>query len=219
MIGKPIIEQGMPVDIVIEADYVREVIRVRHSEILEVTASEAVLAQTTPPLAPGDIGKNLIVTYTSKHKDGSQRLSFAGRVTGIEKKHPSGGAVILLNMKPDPKPFNLRMHYRVAIRPDSNVALLIDGTRVELLDLSLGGAKFSLREAPVMPKAGEIMKMALMIDRDIHPLEGEIIRIWSPGETEGATGPTYGAVKFLNIDRKLEGALGRMIMMIERRAR
>jgi hypothetical protein len=210
---------GINTRIVTEIDLAREIIHVKNSIVYEITGPTVILAQTDPPVLKSMLEKEVVVTYLTHEKQGPVRYGFPAKVLRFieDYKLTSSQKVkaIELRMKAEPSPYSIRMFYRVEPTSKSNLSMSVYHKDVNVLDISLGGAKFSYDKHPVF-EVGRIVQLHISIDGKAHTVEGRIQRVWEGDNERFKQELGFASVEFLNMGRTMEHALSRKIREIER---
>jgi len=211
---------GLSVNIVVETDLLKEVTDVRGAIIYEITGDHVILSQTNPPLTERHVKQDISVTYTIKGEHGVSRLGFDGRVMDIinEYRLSSSSAVsaILVKKFKGFKQYNLRMHYRVKAKlNDFSIALYMESERMNLLDISIGGASFCCKRDRCF-ETGEKRKVILSINEQRFHIDSRILSCWIPSEGSRNSNLEYVRIQFLNTDKTCNRLLGEKIMAMQR---
>lgn len=209
---------GSKVDIVLDIDWSEERIDVRRAIVYDVDDKSIILSQTSPPIASNNIGNNVKVTYLVTEKDGLARHGITARVAEIATDYRLASSetveAVVLTPEPRDERFNLRLFYRLEPPTDSGIELFLNEEKVNIFDISIGGAKFThSRDRAVEPKG--IVKLTLKMDELEIGVEAQVVRTLLVSgrmakKLEGV------AVQFLNLDTKMKDALSKKIRDIER---
>jgi hypothetical protein len=214
------IKAGLNVNIVVHVDIDKEITDVRSAIIYDVAGANIILSQTDPPFERHHIGRNVTVTHLIRRGNDFSRIGFSGKVINIlnDYRHTSSSMVTAVIVKKETKinEYDLRMHFRVRPKADSNVTLIVGTEKCNLIDVTLGGARFSHKKDESM-KSGNIINILLVIDDDKFNIEAKTIRVWSSSETALQENMEYVSVQFLSIDKNARQLLGRKIMMMQRK--
>ena len=212
---------GSNVDIVLDFDWLNEKIDVRRATVYDLNDERIVLSQTDPPTARYNIGKKVKITYLLMEKDGWVRYGINGRLVKIVTDYRLSGSetvqAIVIIPEPGREFFNLRLFYRLEPPLDCGLALFLKKEEVNIINISLGGAKFThSKDNPIMPK--NRLKLILQIDKQHYYIEAQALRV-SP--VSGRMGKKLEAValKFLNLDKKIQDLLSIKIRGVERKMR
>jgi c-di-GMP-binding flagellar brake protein YcgR len=189
--------------------------------VYDVQEPATILAQTDPPILKSMLHKEVIVTYLVKEKDDMVRHGFTAElVEFIDYSLNSGQqvkALVVRRTGPE-KPYNIRMSYRVSPTSRSSIVMSIHAHKVNIIDISLGGAKITYTK-PLVLKHDEIVQIALEIDGTVHTSEAHVLRTWQ-GDPEGARRDLwFASTEFVNMSKTVEYALSRKIQDIERESR
>jgi len=215
------ISPGSNVDIVLDFDWSEETIDVRRATVYDLDDEKIILSQTSPPIATYNIGKRVKVTYLVREKDGLARYCITGRLAEIVRDYKLSGSeteqALVIIQESGHERFNLRLFYRLEPPTDSGLALFLRKEEVNILDISIGGAKFTHRKNhPVKHK--EILKLILQVDEENFDIEAQVVWIL-PVSGRMARKLESVAVQFLNLDRNMKDLLSRKIRDIEREMR
>jgi len=214
-----VVRPGSSVDIIWERDDLKNSVHLLKAMVYEVAGERIVISQTSPPLTKSHVGHLVSVTYLVKNQGRAARFGFAARIAEFTKDYEiaSGDrvAVPVLQMQGAPEPMNIRLHFRVRPKSDSGLALSCGGKRVNLLDISLGGVGFSHGDTRSF-KAGESIRLQVNVDEKRFHLEARVVRVWLSEPSPGSPYLQFVTAKFPALERELERALSRKIMMIQR---
>jgi hypothetical protein len=212
------IKPGQSVTIVVSEDVMTGRIDVRNSTTYDVLSGEVILAQTDPPIRQSYLNKTVVVTYLIKEKGGSNRFGFHAKITKFIKDYELSSRqtqpALVIIPEGIETPYNLRMYYRIEPPDDSGFGMVIDGQKVNLLDISIGGARFSHNRIHVF-RLRQTLKITLNIDGEEFEVMARALRIWEESERN----LEFVSVQFLDLDKKLVDLLGRKIIDVERRLR
>ena len=212
------ISPGSNVDIVLDFDWSEETIDVRSATVYDLDDKRIILSQTSPPIGIYSIGKRVNVTYLVREKDGPARYCITGRLAEIVRDYRLSGSgtaeALVIIQEPGRERFNLRLFYRLEPPADSGIVLFLNEEKVNILDISIGGAKFTHRkDHPVKPK--KMLKLILQVGEESFDVKAQVVRIF-PVSGRMAKKLESVAVQFLNLDREMIDLLSKKIRDIER---
>ncbi|MFB3926151.1 MAG: PilZ domain-containing protein [Syntrophales bacterium] len=216
------IKPGLSVDIVVNTDYVREITDVRRAVIYDMEKNKIIVSQTNPPFTRFYLNKGVTVTYFIRREGELTRVGYFGRLTDIINYNLHSSKMVqavVIELKSGREQYDLRMHFRVRPTSDSNLELRVRGERVSIIDISIGGARFSHKRSGWMIGSNEILKVLLIVDGEEFEIDTKVLRAWSPYTERRQEFLEYVSVQFLNIDRRLNYLLGGKIFEIERELR
>jgi c-di-GMP-binding flagellar brake protein YcgR len=110
---------------------------------------------------------------------------------------------------------NVRLHFRVQPKLDSGLALHYRGKKVNLLDISLGGARFSLDKSEEL-ELDDPIRLELKIDQKMFDVEASVVRSWLSTLAGRMKKVQFVAVKFLLDNADLEQLLANKMMAVQR---
>ncbi len=215
------IRPGLNVRIVTDIDETKERILVKGSIVHDVQDPVIILAQTDPPILKSKLHEEAIVTYLVKEKDGAVRRGFTVELFEIIDYSLGSGeqvkALVVRRTGPE-KPYSIRMSYRVGPTRRSNISMSVFANSVNIIDISLGGVKFTYG-TPLVLMLDEIAPIGLEIGGKVYTLEAHILRTWH-GDYEGARRHLwFASAEFVNMSKTVEHALSRKIHDVERESR
>ncbi len=211
---------GNQIKVVIDIDPMREKIYVRDSVVHERTAGGSIIiAQTEPPIGRSMLGKEVIITYLVRSKDEPSRYGFPARVISLIDAYKLTGGhearAVEVVKKKKAEPYSIRMFYRVTPTERSGLRLFVGGKKVNIIDISLGGAKFSHDKNLYLEVRG-VVQATLDIGGTSFKLEAMILRSWEGGSQGLSPRLRIASARFVDLDKKTENMLARKIREIER---
>ncbi|MCX5804511.1 MAG: PilZ domain-containing protein [Proteobacteria bacterium] len=216
------IRPGLPVKIVMNTDNIKEISDVRNSIIFDIIENKLIIAQTEPPVLKSRINKSVVLTYIVKENKEDVRYGFDANIINLTNDYELSAdnktpAVILLK-KANPQPYNLRFFFRIDSTSNNGIDISIYRKPVNLIDISIGGAKISHnRELKLEP--GRIIEIKLSIDGTVFDLNATVIRTWEPKEQTRVKSLEFVALEFINTSMQFKNMLGKKIFDIQRELR
>ena len=222
MVDLSSIKPGLNTDVVVNVDFSKEIIDVRKAFIYDVLEKRIILSQTNPPMASYHVGKKIAVTCLVKKDDKPVRYGFYGKITELVRDYElvSSDTVpaLVIELDTGPVEFNVRMHFRVEPRGDSGIVLSVKGEKMNMIDISIGGARVTHYRDCFIEQDQKI-KGILNLDGRNFNIEARVLRVWQTYGSQKITDLECVAMQFLNVDKELEDVLGRKIRKIEREMR
>ncbi len=216
------VRPGLNINIVINVDHMRETIDVGNSIIHEIEDDVLIVAQTDPPISRTRIGQEMLVTYLEKEAGKVRRLGFPAIVTGFVKDYELSGSVkvqaLALKMAGDAEEYNLRMFFRLEPPGNCGLHIGIHGKPVNLIDISIGGTKFSY-EKSLSLNPGDEIAVTLFIDTTAYSVKGRVLRVWEPENERIRKTIAIASVQFTEIEAQIKNVLARKIRDVEREMR
>ncbi|HME44234.1 MAG TPA: PilZ domain-containing protein [Syntrophorhabdales bacterium] len=207
------------VKLVVETDKKRERINARNSVIYAVNGETLILAQTEPSITSSLLNKEIAVTYLLTKSGRHLRYGFSALVTQLidqyELMPDQYVRAIAVCKCSESKPYEIRMCYRVGPSSKSGLDASILGRKVNIVDISLGGIKFSYGEG-LRLETDKVIEVRLEIAGEIYPVQAKIVRTWRTEQERFRTELRFAGAEFLNVNGKMEHELSRKILDIER---
>lgn len=213
---------GSTSDIIVDVDFSQERIDVRRAFIYDIIGKRVILSQPSPPLASRYIGSKVAVTYLIKSGDDAARYGFYGQIVEFISEYELSSSdtvpAIVVDQKTDIEEFNVRMHFRIKPGIDSGIELSVLGSTVNIIDISIGGAKISFSKNPgIEPR--KTVEGTIRIDEKVLSYQAKVLRIWDTYGTQKDVNLKYAAMQFFDMDKQLDNLLGKKIGQIEREQR
>jgi hypothetical protein len=216
----PELKIGSKVDIIFDDEIMKSRSQYMQASVYDREGSKITLSQTSPRLGSNFLGRRLKVTFLVKKEKRVLRFGFPAKLIDLISDYEiaSGkkvGALIIEQME-EPEQVEFRMYFRVKPYLHSNISLVWKGNKVNLIDISLGGAKFSCPEEYLLPPA-DPLKLKLTIGNAVFNLMASICSKGTPYDpTTNGKELQYVSVKFEHDNKQLEASLGKAIIDMER---
>ncbi len=216
------IKPGLSVSIIINIDYRKEVVETKNSIVHDVLGEKIVIAQTDPPISRTYIDKEVYVTYLYKEGEKPTRYGFPARIIEFVKEYELTAQqktqAVVLHRKGLREQYNLRMFYRLEPPSNCGIDIFVNGTRVSILDISIGGASFSHNK--IYPfKTNQEASVILVIGERASQITSKVVRIWSPDDDRMKKSLEFVSIQFLDMNGHIKNELGRKIRDVERSLR
>lgn len=216
----PQVRPGVNIEFVFHSDYIRDDIRVMRSMVYDVIGPKVLLSEPSSGLLRSDLNRDILVTYMVSKELRKTRYGFKARIVdlGVPYETASQGRVpaVVIKQLNVPEPFDLRSFFRLRVPSSCGLELYLGGQKVTLIDISIGGAQIT-HAALRSLKPKERTNVSLRVDGRTYHLGAEVLRVWSPGTWSISHHLPFGTIKFVNLGKDAEQALGRKIFMIEQK--
>jgi hypothetical protein len=207
------------VKIITEIDARTESVSTRDSMIYDSDGDTLILAQTEPPIESSMLDQEVLVTYVVTDERNYVRYGIRAVIMEfLNDFQPEPGRyaqAIAVRRCSRPEPYNMRSRYRVQPSGKSGLDVFIHRKKVTVVDISLGGMRFSYDER-LRLEVNKVVEVGLAIGRETHTVEARIIRIWEREAEFFKTEVRFAAAEFRNMSRRFEEELSRKIREIER---
>jgi PilZ domain len=160
-----------------------------------------------------------VVTFLVNIEGRILRFGFPARLMDLitDYQIASGNDVeaLRINKYADPEPVDFRMYFRVRLPSQSGLSLFLREEKVNLLDISIGGAKFTYPKSYIFRPA-DLVKCVLVIGDAIFKVNAKVRSVVTSTTATANRNLQHVAVEFNHNDKKLEASLGKAILDIER---
>jgi len=213
------VRAGLTLDVLFENELHRPDAHYMKAVIYECEDNYVVISQTSPALSSQFIGRRLLLTFLVSRQNRVLRMGFPAKLVNVIPNYEmsSGNTVDALRCQKtgEPEPTDFRMYFRVKPPSDTDVCLFIEEQRVNLLDISIGGAKFTCPRKYFF-QAGDKTKFKLVIDREMFSVDAVVRSVRNADTGMPGRNMHYVSVEFRAQDRAIQASLGKAIMNIER---
>ena len=178
-----------------------------------------IISQTSPALDRHFLNREVMVSFLARIDRRNLRFGFLARLIDLvnDYKIASGKIVeaLVLQQHKESEPVDFRMYFRVKPGLQSDISLILKEEKVNVLDISLGGARFTCPRDYSFRSADKI-KFKLLIGNMVFDLDTIVREVWTPYDVSVNGDLQYVSVEFEYYNKHLEAALGKAIIDIER---
>lgn len=215
----PELKIGTTIDIVFENEIDKTKAHHMKALVYDYENSNIVISQTSPPLNHDFLKRRILVTFLANAEKRVLRFGFAAQLTDLitnyEIARDKNVEALILTQRENPSLVDFRMYFRLRPPSQSSVDLFFEEEKVNLIDISVGGAKF------IYPKShlffhGDEINFKLIIDSTVYNLKARVSNISPPHDFLVNKTIQYVGVEFEHDNRQMNAALGRSIIEIER---
>jgi c-di-GMP-binding flagellar brake protein YcgR len=214
------ISPQLEVRIVVETDDRSERSNARNSVIYEISRKALILAQTEPSIESSMLNKEIVVTYLVKEDGNYLRYGFSALIVDLIDQYQVTSEqhvpAIEVRRRSDPKPYNIRLNYRVEPSGKSGLDAAIHNKKVNVIDISLGGMRVNYDKS-LQLETNSIIEVCLTMAGAPYTIEARIVRTWKGKIERFEKDLSFAAIEFVNVSDRTELALSRKIREIERK--
>lgn len=216
----PSLKAGSRVDVVFESEILKSNAHYMKAVVYDYDNIKLTISQTTPALTRHFLDRKIIVTFLFNDDRRLLRFGFPARlvdlITDYQLASQEKVEALVLEVKSDPEPLDFRKFFRVKPGSQTVLSLLMNNEKVNLIDISLGGAKFTYSNKYAFHQ-GAALPMKVIIGNTTYNLNAKVHEIWTPAVDHLVNKNTqYVSVAFSKVDQQLEVTMGRAIIDIER---
>jgi len=210
------------VNIIVSIDYRKEVVETKNSIVHDVLGKKVIIAQTDPPISRTHMNKEVFVTYLDRQEGRPARYGFRAKIADFIKDYElaSGQRVqaVALARESALEPYNLRMFFRLEPPDNCGIDIFVNGQKMNILDISIGGASLSHNKTHHF-KVDEEVKIILVVGERAYQTESRVVRIAEPEDERMKTSLEFVSIEFINLNGHIKNELGRKIRDVERELR
>lgn len=156
---------------------------VRHAQLLAVMDDEMALSLPEPPLPPPLLGQDVEISALLDEAPG-QRRRYAYPCTILDvlpdfagPRGPQPALVVMFPREDDLYPTSLRKIRRLAVPPEAPLQLWLGDQRLNLLDISQKGLRFSDGERLAALSPGDELQLKLVVHDEPQKLHGRVASV------------------------------------------
>lgn len=216
-----IIKPGQTIKIIFKPDDEKEIgsLDVRGSMVHDVANNEIIVGQTEPPITEKRLGEKVAITFIIKRNTGKTRYKLTAKIEELIKSYRLSSqekipAIRMVNVS-NPEIYNMRTSYRVELPNRKDLTMFIYNHRVNLIDISLGGARIT-HSLDLNFKTNDILRVTIMIDKRPYEVDAQVVRMWYPHDYRFRETIQFVALKFLGMTMKMQDILARKLIEIQR---
>jgi hypothetical protein len=210
---------GMAVNIIFETDFLVNTTRVLKATIFDVIDDKLIVSQTSPPILRSSLNRSIQISFITHVESQPARFAASAIVTNFIANYEMSSSLtvpaLILEQKTDLEEVNIRMFFRVKSVVGSNIVVLFGPEKLNLIDISLGGAKFS-HPKPNLVQPRQELNLIFVFDGRRFEVKAIVLRIWSNADADTPKPIQYLSIQFEPGQREFEYYLGKKIMMMER---
>lgn len=203
---------GTPLMIILGTDLKERKVHAVGSMLHEVEGRTMVIGQTEPRLPASMLDREVTITFLSTERNRTSRYGFRALIREYVERSPALSAppidAIIAERRTEPRIHNMRMSYRVQPTEDSRLSMTMDGQVVNVIDISVGGARLRHSASSIRP-TGSRVKLNLDIDGKVYPLDARIVS--SSVDAVPGTDHGFASAQFLNLDAGIKSVLSKKI--------
>lgn len=215
----PDLKVGSRIDIIFENEIMKNKAHFMKALVYDIEKSKIIVSQTSPALNRHFLDRRVMVSFITKVGSRNLRFGFPSRLIDLvnDYKIASGQSVeaIVLQQYKKSELVDFRMYFRVTPGRQSDVSLILKEEKVNLIDISLGGARFTCPKDYSL-NSGDKVKFKLLIGINVFNLDTRVRDVWTPEDASANKYLQYVRVEFKYDDKQLEASLGKAILKIER---
>ena len=194
--------------------------RVMKTVVYDIMGKKIILGQTSPPLLRSHLGESVRVSFIIKLKGIKDvRLAFQADIVAFMPDYKMSFdqvvPAIILDRKTELEEIDRRMFYRIEPPLNSAMTVMMGNAKMNVVDISLGGAKFThTAEREFLP--GEEIDLMATLDNKRFSVKARVVRAERKFDPLKAKRTQMISVQFENNSQEFGRALALKIMMMER---
>lgn len=215
----PDLKVGTRIDIIFENEVMKSNAHFMKALVYDIEEDKIIVSQTSPALGRHFLDRPIMVSFLAEIDGRRLRFGFISKLLDLvsDYKLASGQNVeaLVLQQYKKAKLVDFRMSFRVTPRRQGNISLIYKEEKVNLIDISLGGARFTCPLEHSLQNGDEV-KFELLIGAREFSLDARVREAWVPYNMSANRNLQYVSVEFEYDDKQLESLLGKAILEIER---
>jgi hypothetical protein len=168
------IKPGLGVEFMYYADYAKDNISIMRSVIYDVLNRKVILSQAHPTVLKSSLKREIVVTYLTREQGQTARFGFSAIIVDFMNHYELASnervPAIVIERTGAPERFNIRLNFRLKVPSGRGLKLSMGNQHLNLIDISVGGAKFICTNAVSLVPHSRI-KLTVGFDRQRRDLE------------------------------------------------
>ncbi len=160
--------------------------RYMKSMIYDVADRRIIIAQTVPPLTKFSLKQRIVITFLVRTDGIFIRYGVNAEVTDILKDYQLAQATVIaigLLQRGDVIKYDLRRDFRIRPPASSGIEIVWRKRALNIIDISLGGIKFSCR-GDDFPAANMEIELTMVIDGSQIPVSAMVQGVTTPSSND-----------------------------------
>jgi hypothetical protein len=220
MLKTPELKIGTSIDIVFEDEINKSNAQYMQASVYDYEGDNITISQTSPILSRDFLNRRILVTFVGRAEQRVLRFGISALLVDLISDYQIVASrntveALILKQYGKPEPVDFRMHYRIKPPSQSGIRFFFNREKIDLIDISLGGAKFACSESPSFLRGNEL-KLKMIIDSTEFKLEARVRNVSLPHAFSANKNIQYVSVEFEHNNRQLDAALSKAILAIER---
>ena len=215
----PEVKVGTNLDIIFENEINKSNAHFMKALVYDISDRKITISQTSPALNRNFLNRRIMVSFLAKMERRRLRFGFPAKLTDLvdDYKMTSQQIVeaLVLKQYSESEQIDFRMYFRISPPAQSDINLLLKEEKVNLIDISLGGAKFICPKDYLLRPADKV-KFKLLIGRLVFNLENKVRDVRTPDDVSANKTIQHVSIEFEHNNTQLESALSKSILEIER---
>ncbi len=215
----PQLKIGTNVNIVFENEINKSNAHFLKAMVYDIEDRKIIISQTSPALNRNFLNRRLMVSFLARSDRRNLRFGFPARLIDVVNNYELASQkyveALVLQQYDESEQIDFRTFFRIKLPLQSDINLFFKEEKVNLIDISLAGAKFICPKDFLLHPADKA-KFKLLIGTSVFDLETSVREVQPLDDVAGNHNLQYVSVQFQYNNKQLEVALSRAILAIER---
>jgi len=215
----PKLKAGTSIDIVFENEIMKSNAHYLKAVVYDYEKDSITISQTSPALNRTFIDRRILVTFLVNIERRVLRFGFPARlidhITNYQISSGNSVEALIIKRYAEPESVDFRLYFRVRVPSESDLSIFFKEEKVNLMDISIGGAKFTYPQRYIF-RSGEEVQCTLIIGTTVFNMNAKVRSVRVPNEATANKNLQYVAVEFSHDNKQMDGQLSKAILDIER---
>ena len=215
----PKLKAGASIDIIFENDIMKSNAHYLKAVVYDYDKDSITISQTSPALNRTFLDRRILVTFLVNIEKRLLRFGFPARliehITNYQISSGNNVEALIIKKYADPESVDFRMYFRVRLPSESDLSLFFKEEKVNLIDISIGGAKFTYPKRYIF-RSADLVACTLIIGTTIFNVNAKVRSVRTPSEAAANKNLQYVAVEFNHDNKQMDAQLSKAILDIER---
>ena len=215
----PKLKAGTSVDIVFENEIMKSNAHYLKAVVYDYEKDLITISQTSPALNKTFLDRRILVTFLVNIDRRALRFGFSARliehITNYQISSGNNVEAIIIKKNAEPEAVDFRLYFRVRVPSESDLSIFFKEEKVNLMDISIGGAKFTYPKSYIF-RSADLVTCKLIIGTTMFNVNAKVRSVRTPIEVAANRNLQYVAIEFNHDNKQMEAQLSRAILDIER---
>ncbi len=215
----PQLKVGANVNIVFENEINKSNAHFMKALVYDIDDRKIIISQTSPALNRNFLNRRIMVSFLARMERRNLRFGFPAKLIDLVYDYKIASEKIVealvLQQYDESEQIDFRTFFRIKLPLQSDINLFFKEEKVNLIDISLAGAKFICPKDYLLRPADQV-KFKLLIGPSVFDLETKVREVQTQDDVSGNHNLQYVSVEFQYNNKQLEASLGKAILAIER---
>lgn len=215
----PKLKAGSSLDIVFENEIMKSNAHYLKAVVYDYEKDSITISQTSPALNKTFLDRRILVTFLVNIERRVLRFGFPARlidhITNYQISSGNNVEALIIKKYAEPESVDFRLYFRVRVPSESDLSIFFKEEKVNLMDISIGGAQFTYPKRYLF-RSGDLITCTLIIGTAVFNVNAKVRSVKTSSAMAAIKNLQYVAVEFNHDNKQMDAQLSKAILDIER---